>query len=393
MFTTYTRKFICCATLVSAILLGACNLPARSTPTPSGASLLYTAAAQTVQAQLTQASQPQTAIPLATTPPASTWTQIAFASATLPLAPSTQPPPASTPTPLPCDRAKFIADVTIPDGTSIKPGQVFVKTWRLQNAGSCTWNPAYTLVVEGQNIFNAPSPSPITLTNASVPPGSNIDISISLTAPLTGGDYKGTFKLANPAGQKFGIGDGSKPFWAQIKVQVPTGIVFDLLAQASQAEWKSGNANNLDTALAFGGPQDNPGGAAMIVNNVLLETGSTSGKILLTVPRAEENGAVAGTFPVYFVQPGDHLRARLGFLANLNGTCGAGKVRFQIAYLEGGVTQVLNEWAKSCDGKLLSVDIDLTALKGKNIQIIFLVKADGPATDDWAIWNSPRIER
>ena len=38
-------------------------------------------------------------------------------------------------------------------------------------------------------------------------------------------------------------------------------------------------------------------------------------------------------------------------------------------------------------------DIDLSSLKGKNIQIILIVKAAGPALDDWAIWNSPRIER
>lgn len=392
MFTTRTRTTLYSAVLAFIVLLSACNLPARSTPTPAGASLLYTAAAQTLQAQLTQASQPQTPIPLATMPPAPTWTQIIPASATLPPgAPTQPPPPTATRTPLPCDRVKFVSDVTIPDGSPVKPGQVFVKTWRLQNAGSCTWNPAYTLVVEGQNVFNAPSPNPIT--NGSVPPGSTIDISISLTAPLTAGEHRGNFKLANPSGQKFGLGDGSKPFWAQVKVQVPAGIVYDLLAQASQAAWKSGKPNNLDTILPFGGPQDNPLGAAMIVNNVRLETGATSGKILLTVPRLEENGAIAGTYPAYFVQPGDHLRARLGFLSNLNGACGAGKVRFQVAYLEAGVTQVLNEWAKSCDGKLLSIDIDLSALKGKTIQIILLVKADGLATDDWAIWNSPRIER
>ncbi|NJN43391.1 MAG: hypothetical protein HC806_00705 [Anaerolineae bacterium] len=31
-----------------------------------------------------------------------------------------------------CDKAAFTADVTIPDGTILKPDETFVKTWRLK---------------------------------------------------------------------------------------------------------------------------------------------------------------------------------------------------------------------------------------------------------------------
>ncbi|MBI3170533.1 MAG: hypothetical protein HYZ22_18785, partial [Chloroflexi bacterium] len=53
-------------------------------------------------------------------------------------------PPTATPTvtgtiqPNACDRAQFIADVTVPDGTSFAPGIGFSKTWRLKNVGTCT---------------------------------------------------------------------------------------------------------------------------------------------------------------------------------------------------------------------------------------------------------------
>jgi hypothetical protein len=40
----------------------------------------------------------------------------------------------------------------------------------------------------------------------------------------------------------------------------------------------------------------------------------------------------------------------------------------------------------------MPVDVSLSALKGKEVQFAFTVRADGDATDDWAIWNSPRIE-
>ena len=40
----------------------------------------------------------------------------------------------------------FVKDVTIPDGTQLSAGEVFTKTWRLQNRGTCTWTPDYMLV-------------------------------------------------------------------------------------------------------------------------------------------------------------------------------------------------------------------------------------------------------
>ena len=272
------------------------------------------------------------------------------------------------------------------------PGEVFVKTWRLQNAGSCTWTSAYTLVVDGENIFNAPLTSPITA--GSVVPGANIDVSVTLTSPSLAGQHRGNFKLANASGQRFALGDGTKPFWAQVKVVVPGGIVFDFINKASQAEWKSGLINNLNTLLVFGGDDLDPNGTAKIKEGVALENGATSGKILLTVPKHENNGVIAGTFPAYLVQAGDHLRARVGFIATGPGnTCGAGDVIFQVYYLEAGSTHPLFEWHEICDGKLGPIDIDLSSLKGKTIQIILIVKAAGPVLDDWAIWNSPRIER
>ena len=36
------------------------------------------------------------------------------------------------------DLAEFVADVTVPDGTDFTPGETFVKTWQLRNAGTST---------------------------------------------------------------------------------------------------------------------------------------------------------------------------------------------------------------------------------------------------------------
>jgi hypothetical protein len=286
---------------------------------------------------------------------------------------------------------KFVKDVTIPDNKELGPNEVFIKTWRLRNAGSCTWTNAYSLVYEGDNDLNAPPSTPIT--SGSVPPGGTIDVSVTLTAPSVAGTYRQNFKLANASGQRFALGDGSKPFWAQIKVVVPTGIVYDFLTQAAYASWKSGSGGTFDTTLAFGGADADPNGVAKIKEGATLETGAISGKILLTFPKHTINGAIAGTYPPYLVQDGDRLRVRVGFLGGPGGTCGAGNAAFQVHYQEGATTNMLGNWNKSCNGTLLPIDINLSSLAGHTIQIIFVVRSEGDFLDDWAIWNSPRIER
>jgi hypothetical protein len=201
--------------------------------------------------------------------------------------------------------------------------------------------------------------------------------------------------LRNGGGALFGLGDdGSKPFWVQVKVVVQTGITYDFLIQARDAEWISSVGTAEGSPLAFNGADDDPNGVAKIKDAVLLETGATSGKILLTYPRREDNGVVSGLFPAYTVQNGDELKAKLGFMLDYTGgVCGSGRVKFQIVYKEGGAPKLLQEWTKTCTGNFIDVNIDLSSLRGKTVQFGFVVQADGPATDDWAVWNSPRIEQ
>src|SRR5512145_1793119 len=55
------------------------------------------------------------------------------------------------------DRAQFIADVTVPDGTRFDPGATFKKTWRLKNIGTCTWTTSYSLVFDSGEKMGAAS--------------------------------------------------------------------------------------------------------------------------------------------------------------------------------------------------------------------------------------------
>jgi hypothetical protein len=35
--------------------------------------------------------------------------------------------------------------------------------------------------------------------------------------------------------------------------------------------------------------------------------------------------------------------------------------------------------------------VDLTSLAGKNIEFILAIQANGPSTQDWAVWVKPQI--
>jgi len=376
--------------LVLILLINACNFPTRSKPTQAPAGYIYTAAAQTVQAQLTQVSQPPAAdtSPTVTELPPTTPAATSVADRPTPTHPLIK---TSTPSDE-CNIAEFVKDVTIADDTRLPAGEVFEKTWRLKNIGTCEWSAAYAIVFTEDNVLNAPAS--VQLTTGSVPPGETVDITVTLEAPQSPGTYRQNFKLADETGDQFGMGsDGTKPFWAQIRVGEQSGITYDFLAVAPQAEWKSGVGDTLDTDLAFGGADDNPKGVAKYKEGVQLENGSISGKLLLTRPKQVTDGVIAGFFPEYQVENGDRLIARIGFLADANGECVVARAVFQIAYKEGDTIYSLGEWRKNCDATLMPVNLNLTTLKDKSVQFIFLVKSDGPYEDDWAIWNSPRIER
>jgi hypothetical protein len=194
--------------LLLGMLLSACNFPMAAPPTQ---------APEVGEPGPDEPAPPQqepTAVPPQPTPEPPT------------PVPPTQAPPPTEPAPSPTagpegciDSASFIADVTIPDGTTIITGNAFTKTWRLRNTGTCTWTSSYALVFShGDQMGGAPA---VPFTGV-VSPGSAVDLSVDLVAPGSAGTYQGFWKLRNNSGVLFGIGSGgSNPFWVKIVAQPP----------------------------------------------------------------------------------------------------------------------------------------------------------------------------
>lgn len=362
---------------VIILIIVACNLPSSALATEQP-NMVFTAAALTVQAQLTQPVPFSTpTLPPTQLSPISTNTM-----SVLPTLAAPTFPPAVSATPA-CDLARFVRDVTIPDGTTYPPGTSFTKTWRLKNEGTCIWS-GYSLVFDEGDQMNGTSPTAIGTVN----PGQEVDISVTLTAPSTAGSYRGYWRIRNASGVLIPVlgGTDGESFFVDIKVEAASSGL-DLYTRAKEATWSSSAGN-----ITFGGPDTDTNGFAMYKNGQTLEDGSSSSKILEVHPQWVNEGATTGLYPPYLVVSGEHFKSQVGFLALGDGSCGAGSAKFRLNYNESGVTKPLGEWTESCDGTLRNIDVDLSSLGGKNVQFALAVLANGSPGQDWAVWVSPRVE-
>lgn len=98
------------------------------------------------------------------------------------------------------NEASWVADVTFEDGTIVKPGEQFVKTWRVRNTGTTVWTPQYTLAFFGDERMNGPDSVPIP---RNVAPNDTVELSVRLTAPTRPGRYKSSWKLKDNRGVFF----------------------------------------------------------------------------------------------------------------------------------------------------------------------------------------------
>jgi hypothetical protein len=226
-------------------------------------------------------------------------------------------------------------------------------------------------------------------TVGTVSPGQDAQVSVNFTAPTTPGSYRSYWRIRNSSGVLIPVlgGTQGRSFFVDIKV-VSSSSGFDLHTRATDANWNSGAGN-----FSFGGPDTDSRGFAMYRNNQRLEDGSSPGKVLETHPQWVDDGVITGLYPAYTVVSGEHFTAKIGFLAQSDGACGAGNAKFQLNYKDSsGVIRSLNEWTDTCDGTLKDVDVNLSSLAGKTVQFVLAVLANGTAGQDWAVWVSPQVK-
>jgi hypothetical protein len=313
-----------------------------------------------------------------------------------PLPPTVTPLPPLTPTQTPfsipptispaaCDKASFVWDVTVPDGTLFSPNAAFTKTWRLKNAGSCTWTPAYSLVFYSGEQMGAPTSVNFPY---GVAPGQTVDITANMVAPTTEGEYRGFWILRNPSGALFGIGkNADSPFWVEIKVsgESPNEAGYALWRHACSAQWRSGGG-----ILPCPGVEGDSKGFISPLNYTQTEDGMKGpAPSLLMAPENRYNGYIQGIYPAFTVQPGDHFFTGVG--CEYGHSC---YVTFRLDYMTANGS-IKTFWTRreQNDGQNHHIDISLTPLAGQSVRFILTLLATGSATGDRVRWIGPQITR
>ena len=99
-----------------------------------------------------------------------------------------------------CNNSIFIRDVNYPSGTTVSPGEEFVKTWKVKNTGTCEWQYNYGMAIVVDNDFDS-SWNPL---GRNVQPGQWAEVSVIVTAPKHDGTFTGYWRMADAGGNPFG---------------------------------------------------------------------------------------------------------------------------------------------------------------------------------------------
>lgn len=110
--------------------------------------------------------------------------------------------PAHAARPVPGDEARFDADVTIPDGTSVRVGERFVKTWRLTNTGTVPWRGRF-LARQPSTAGTGRCPSAAGVRVPDTEPGRTVEVSVEVTASGTPGRCTVGWKMVDANGEPY----------------------------------------------------------------------------------------------------------------------------------------------------------------------------------------------
>lgn len=123
--------------------------------------------------------------------------------------PTASPPPVASPSTtafsnslIPGDSSRFVADVTIPDGTQVKVNAQFDKVWALENVGKVDWHNRYLArmdpTADGDGC-QTPDRVPI----GDTPPGEQVMIRVRVIAPSRPGKCWVSWKMVDEAGRAY----------------------------------------------------------------------------------------------------------------------------------------------------------------------------------------------
>lgn len=98
----------------------------------------------------------------------------------------------------------FIGDVTVWDGTVMRPLSRFTKIWRMRNNGAIAWPSGTQLVWVRGELLGREDSADLEISEMGFPVNEELDVAVDCVAPSVLGHYVSYWQLITPSGQKFG---------------------------------------------------------------------------------------------------------------------------------------------------------------------------------------------
>jgi hypothetical protein len=103
---------------------------------------------------------------------------------------------------IPGDSSKFVADVTIPDGTRVKENAHFTKVWAFANVGSVDWHNRFLERINPTGDDDG-CRVPDRVTIGDTPPGEKVMVSVPVVAPNRPGKCMVSWKMVDEHGNTY----------------------------------------------------------------------------------------------------------------------------------------------------------------------------------------------
>jgi len=313
--------------------------------------------------------------------------------------------PTATPTPFPTvelppgctNGARYLEDLTIPDGSQIPAGQSFDKVWSMTNNGTCPWVPGYTVrFIGGDPMHDEAEQFP-----PMIQPGVTIPLTVSMIAPSVPGNYQSSWQFHNLEGEPFGaeisvVIEVTAPEPGTVTINQNETVLYNFIEQANEAEWVSGEeitytpeTGRIDKALVIPAPL----GLVVIGPAELRGRRETATDVLLTHPH-QEIGAIEGRYEIDTpLETTDELVVNLGFpqIAILSQDGVTYEIEFEAA--DGTKTTLMSEVMTPRDSPI-NKRLPLEGIQsGATGTFIFRVDGGADTAYDWALWLDLRLTR
>lgn len=206
--------------------------------------------------------------------------------------------------------------------------------------------------------------------------------------PITGPDGEKELSHPNPGDYDYTLhvealsGDFDKQVTVTVNPASPVEI-YNFVEHMCDATWTS----EAGTLPCPGSHTDNRG-FVRAVGGMELEDHSTPPKALQTHPQWINNGWIQGKYHLPWpIQQGDRFVAKVGFLKDAP----LGRVRFMLVCSTNGTGGTAWETTKPYNNSLVDVSVQLPPDCVGVSYLTLRVLADGPSSQDWAVWVNPRL--